>query len=312
MRRYIITGTIVLSISIACVEKNKARHHPMPAPRDDVVNTSPVEISLPAVVNEAVEAERTTEAEKEPETLKGETPVVEAAPQAAAHSQMAAKILPAPSPVQYEDVTGRLLAEGSRDEAKNISLEKIREKALLRLKEMQAEEENAAAQKVGAKVAMMEPAVENESAPEDGLKPEATEATEAPLIKSRRTDAKATKTLQNQFKKARALGKAGNIEAAKNLYLRACQSGFAQACHKFAWYEEQAGNLANAARFYRAACDNGLGKSCNNLAFQFERQKIYDKALDLYSRGCSEKHEASCASLKRIREELLQNDLKAR
>lgn len=313
MRHYITTGTILLLLSMACEEKKQARRVEAPPTTNEVVLSSPVAIALPSVNSESTEKE--TAATPQP-TLT-----------------MAAKVLP--SPVQYEDVANRVLAEGSRDEAKDESLAKIREKALLRLKAMQAkaktqaeksdaqdqetadtpkEEAPMESQELESKVAMVD--AEGLRASEAQVLGEAAkdpmEGDEAAVISSRKIDAKTAKMLEIQFRKARDLAKAGKVEAAKNIFLSVCQAGHAHACHKFAWYEEQAGNSQNATRFYRAACDNGLGKSCNNLAFQFEQKKIYDKALEFYARGCMEKHEAACTSLKRIHEEQLQDDLKTR
>ena len=219
-------------------------------------------------------------------------------------------------------MTGRLLAEGSRDEAKDVGLAKIKEKALLRSKELQGvDDDTEVSARAGKKVAMADPEATpaTESATPSVLAP--ASPSEAPadavtddavVIKSDAIDAKTARRLDQSFRKAHALAKSGKVGAAKNLFLNICQAGHAHACHKFAWYEELAGNTANATRFYRAACDNGLGKSCNNLAFQFEQKKDYDKALDLYARGCKDKHEASCKSLKRIREEQRQDTPKAR
>jgi len=303
MRRYIITGSILLSLSMACEEKKKTRFVPAPTSAVETVAPSPVDISLPSVVTDVEPVRTETSAAEQNQEL----PKTEA--EASAPMKMAAKIIPNPAPIQYEDVSSRVLAEGSRDEAVRIRLDEIREKALLRMKKMQAEEERAAAQKVGAKIAMVEPETDADSVDPDETKAEA-KTNLSP--KAGKADLKANKAQTAQYTKAKALAKAGKIDAAKALFLTVCQSGYAHACHKFAWYEEQAGNVDNASQFYRSACDGGLGKSCNNLAFQFERQKVYDKALDLYDRGCKERHDASCTSLKRIKEELSQDGLKTR
>ncbi|RYZ57002.1 MAG: hypothetical protein EOP07_11110 [Proteobacteria bacterium] len=335
MRRYIITGAILLALSMACEEKKKKRVVPAePAPKE-VVLSAPVEISLPSVETESKTVE-TAAAEKD------KTAPVKP-------MKLAAKALPSSAPVKYEDVSQRVLEEGSRDEASAIGLEKIREKAQQRSKELQEAEDKAEADRLaeeaqaakikataeaeaaakatdiskveeielpsvednGTKVAVLDPEAANTAVSETVEDVKAPIAEEA-VMKSGKVDSKTMKSLEAKFKKAQGLAKKGDVEGAKNLFLNACQSGHAHACHKFAWYEEQAGNTANASRFYRAACDNGLGKSCNNLAFQFEQSKVWDKALDLYAKGCMEKHEASCTSLKRIREEQLQENLQAR
>lgn len=331
MRRYIITGAILLALSMACEEKKRVVPAE-PAPKE-VVLSAPVEISLPSVETESKTVD-TAPVEKE-----------KTAP--AKPMKMAAKALPNPAPVKYEDVSQRVLEEGSRDEASAIGLEKIREKAQQRSKELQEAEDKAEADRLaeeaqaakikasaeaeakaseaakideinlptvedtGTKVAVLDPEAANTAVAETVEEVKAPVSEEA-VMKSGKVDSKTMKTLEAKFKKAQGLAKTGDVEGAKNLFLSICQSGHAHACHKFAWYEEQAGNTANASRFYRAACDNGLGKSCNNLAFQFEQSKAFDKALDLYAKGCMEKHEASCTSLKRIREEQLQENLQTR
>jgi hypothetical protein len=333
MRRYIITGAILLALSMACEEKKKIRVVPAePAPKE-VVLSAPVEISLPSVETES-KTVGSTSAEADKASL--EKPI-----------KMAAKALPSVAPVKYEDVSQRVLEEGSRDEASALGLAKIREKAQQRSKELQEAEEKAEADRLAeeAQAARIKATAEAEAKAAEAAKsdeinlpsiedagtkvaildPEAAESTvqeavaevkapvsEEAVMKSGKADSKTMKALEAKFRKAQGLAKTGDVEAAKNLFLIACQSGHAHACHKFAWYEEQAGNTANASRFYRAACDNGLGKSCNNLAFQFEQTESYDQALELYAKGCKEKHQASCTSLKRIRDEQMQENLKTR
>ncbi len=267
MWRYIVTGSLLMTLSMGCEEK-KTNHPKPPAPPEKTVEQKPA-----TPVNETVQ-----------------TPVM----------ALQAKVVP--EPVHYEDVTARVFAEGKAKEKQDQALEKIKEKALARLKQMQAEAEEQVADSQIAEehdAEMPETQSSADMKTDDGAEGVAEGKSEA------KADPRSVKDqeLELVFRKARDLAKFGRIEEAKAEFLNACQAGHAHACHKFAWYEEHAGNMANALRFYRAACDGGLGKSCNNLAFQFERQKIWDKAADLYAKGCMDKHEAACVSLKRVREE---------
>ncbi|MBC7658374.1 MAG: hypothetical protein H7249_01555 [Chitinophagaceae bacterium] len=314
MRRYIATGIMILAMNTACEEKKK----PVVIPVDrskDIVLANPVEISLPTVSTDV--REKAAPIEK-PMTLSAKALPVEAKA-----APVSTPVVATPAPVRYEDVTSTVLAEGSRNEVMDEGIAKIKEKALLRLKELQSDEDateseaDKAPTRDDEKVAVAEPQAAESTKPAEESAPDAKAMPsidlpakdEEPLaaVKTKQVDSKTAKALEIRFNKARNLAKVGKVEAAKSLFLDICQAGHAHACHKFAWYEELAGNTANATRFYRAACDNGLGKSCNNLAFQFEQKKNYDKALDLYAKGCMDKHEASCTSLKRIREGQLLN-----
>ena len=137
MRRYIVTGLILLAINLACEEKKKTVRVPATETAKGIVLANPVEISLPSVQTDTTEKPATPE-----------KPII-----------LAAKVAPpVPSPVQYEDVTGRLLAEGSRDEAKDVGLAKIKEKALLRSKELQGvDDDTEVSARAGKIVAMADP-----------------------------------------------------------------------------------------------------------------------------------------------------------
>lgn len=323
MKRYILSGSILLALSMACEEKKKIVRRPAEPQVPLTEVTSSPEINLPSL-NASPSETKTIETTKEPIVVSKA-----AEPEKMA---LAAKTVPPPT-VHYEDVTSRVLAEGSANERKNLGLERIREKAQARAREWEAEAEakaEAAAQAEaqagseheaeslaagemtpGAKVAMVEP-----STPASEVMDDNSPAAELPMEESvkvnQNLDRKTSKALDVRFHKAMALVKAHRMEEAKNEFLSICQAGHAHACHKFAWYEEQAGNKANASRFYRAACDNGLGKACNNLAFQYEQKKNYEEALSFYSRGCLEKHAASCNSLKRVQDEQKIEGLKTR
>ncbi|MBC7531279.1 MAG: sel1 repeat family protein [Oligoflexus sp.] len=153
MRRYIITGTLLLGLSMACEEKKKTRSVSAPPPAPEIVLSSPIEIALPSVPSEAPVPDVEATKEKVVEQEKAAEPKM----------ALAAKVVPPSSPIQYEDVSSRVLAEGSRDEAKDVGLAKIREKALLRMKEMQ-DSETAEVEKIKADEAKAEQIVANEKA----------------------------------------------------------------------------------------------------------------------------------------------------
>lgn len=258
MKRYIVSGLIMLALSMACEEKKKVRRVAAPEVQLTEVTSSP-EINLPTVATHEARSTEEPETESEKISLSAKT-----------------------APIQYEDVASKVLAEGSVNEIKDEGLERIREKALARARELEAEE---------VAIAKVEPSTENQDSEEASLPAAKVDAKEV------RPD------LEAKFQKALVLVSLLKVEQAKNAFLNLCQAGHAHACHKFAWYEEKAGNKANASRFYQAACNNGLGKSCNNLAFQFEQKRSYAEAIALYTRGCDEKHEASCDNLERITNE---------
>ncbi len=91
-------------------------------------------------------------------------------------------------------------------------------------------------------------------------------------------------------------------KSSKSDWLRGCQSGNLQACHRFGWLQQKAGNQANAKRFYEVACEKGLLKSCNNLGWQAETEGRLSVALDYYARACMGKHPGSCQNLRRANE----------
>ncbi|RZA23035.1 MAG: hypothetical protein EOP10_13835 [Proteobacteria bacterium] len=319
MKRYIISGSLILIMSMACEEKKKTVRKPVqPMPVTSEVTSSP-EINLPSIVTPP--SEDPIEAPKDKITSVDKTPSPVIKPSEPEPISLAAKTLPIPT-VKYEDVSSRDLAEGSANEMKDEGLARIREKAVQRAKELEEEQStapvdaDAAVTAEGAKLAMTEPSEPASAVTEPVAEVSSEQSAELPLEEpvtiNQSIDKKTKKKLDIRFTAAVAKAKAGKVEMAKNEFLSICQSGHAHACHKFAWYEEQSGNQLNATRFYRAACDNGLGKSCNNLAFQFEQKKNFDKALELYAKGCMDKHEASCQSLKRIREEQKSEELKTR
>lgn len=161
MRRYIITGTMLLALSMACEEKKKTRSVSASPPAPEIVLSSPIEIALPSVPSEAPVPDVETTKVKSIDSEKDK--VVEQEKAAEPKLALAAKVVPSISPVRYEDVSSRVLAEGSRDEAKDVGLAKIREKALLRMKEMQ-DSEAAEVEKIKADEAKAEQIVANEKA----------------------------------------------------------------------------------------------------------------------------------------------------
>ncbi|RZA11183.1 MAG: hypothetical protein EOP10_33510, partial [Proteobacteria bacterium] len=249
MKRYIISGSLILIMSMACEEKKKTARKPVqPMPVTSEVTSSP-EINLPSIVTPSSEDPIEAPKDKISAVEKTSAPIVkevEAEPIA-----LAAKTLPIPT-VKYEDVSSRDLAEGSANEVKDESLARIREKALQRAKELEDEQTNPAAHveaaptTEGIKVAMTEPS-EPASAVSDTTADFPSEAAaelplEEPVSIQPSIDKKMKKNLYLRFTAAVAKAKAGRVEIAKNEFLNICQSGHAHACHKFAWYEEQSGN----------------------------------------------------------------------
>jgi hypothetical protein len=313
MKRPIISGSLILILSMACEEKKKTVWKPVqPSPGPSETISSP-DIHLPAVPS-PVQDDPPIEAPKDKISL--ESPEPAASPGEPGPVSLAAKTLPVPI-VKYEDVSTRDLAEGSANELKNESLARIREKAMQRAKEWTDDKatNKDSSSSEGTTIAKVEPnesLSEEQDAEASPPSPAAELPLDEPVSINRNIDRKSRRDLDLRFAAAVVKAKAGRLVDAKNDFLSICQSGHAHACHKFAWYEEQGGNRPNALRFYRAACDNGLGKSCNNLAFQFEKEKNFEKALELYAMGCMDKHEASCNSLKRIREEQSSEGLRTR
>ncbi|SMF20625.1 sel1 repeat family protein [Pseudobacteriovorax antillogorgiicola] len=102
------------------------------------------------------------------------------------------------------------------------------------------------------------------------------------------------------FAHGRIAARNGKSDEARRYYLDACQLGYYEACHKFAYYEHKQGNFKNALRFYRLSCKHGILKSCNNMGFGLETMGQHEQAKDYYSRACLNQHEGACDSLRRV------------
>ena len=306
MRLYLVSGSILLALSWACVDKKKTvRRTVQPIAQPTELASSP-EINLPSI-------QESTQVSSRSKDNKADT------------ISLAAKTIPRP-PVRYENVAERILAEGNANELKDEGLSRIREKAMLRARKLDASANIKDEKRLGDAVrsedkpsslqAERHLAMAVPEEPVTELDAPAPVEHEAPVASKTETDSeispsdpitltpsiapKNAKGLELRFHKALTLVKQGKVDQARNEFLSLCQSGHAHACHKFAWYEGQARNHLNSIRFYATACDKGIGKSCNNLAFQFERTKDYEKAADLYAKGCMNKHRSSCESLKRL------------
>lgn len=105
---------------------------------------------------------------------------------------------------------------------------------------------------------------------------------------------------QDLYHAAEKTENASDVKAALNMYLTACQMGFADACHRYGWHMEKRGNPANARNFYRVACEHGVMKSCNNLGWMAEQKHRYQEAKTFYDTGCRQNHSISCDNLKRL------------
>lgn len=130
----------------------------------------------------------------------------------------------------------------------------------------------------------------------------------APLVQEKKIAISKLKTpnlsaKDKEYQKGLLALKEGQKEKAKQHFLNACQLGYYDACHKFAYQEHFAGNTANSLRFYRIACQEGSLKSCNNYALASEKLGLIEEAKDYYSKACLDKHQLSCTNLKRVLDE---------
>ncbi len=172
MKLYITAGAILLMLGMACEDRKRVEYKkPLETPPTVTEVTSSPEVNLPSVALMPHESAPT-------ETHVDQTTQEKNAAPSSADSasekpiKLAAKI----APVQYEDVAGRVLAEGSANEKKDEGLQKIREKAHERAKaELEVEvEKNEQLQAIKNKVSEVSesshpevqlPVVELESAP---------------------------------------------------------------------------------------------------------------------------------------------------
>ena len=99
-----------------------------------------------------------------------------------------------------------------------------------------------------------------------------------------------------------------DLHKANELFLKACNMGYARGCNDVGIsYELSRGyrqdyNKANA--FYWKACDLGYAVSCNNLGFSYERGLGVPqddlKAYELYKKSCDMGYAGGCLQAKHI------------